>query len=50
MKDDEINIVFKYDKNGVLHGYNAETGEEIGVVHETGDEFIGKENNVERKM
>ena len=23
----------------MLHGYNTETGEEIGVIHETGDEF-----------
>ena len=32
-------IIFKYDEKGILHGYNTETGEEIGVIYETGDEL-----------
>ena len=39
MINEKDNIILKYDENGLLHGYNTETGEEIGVIHETGDEF-----------
>ena len=39
MVNQKDNIILKYDEKGLLHGYNTETGEEIGVIYETGDEF-----------
>ena len=39
MVNQKGDIIFKYDEKGILHGYDTDTGRELGVIHETGDEF-----------
>lgn len=37
MQTEEIDIILKYNQEGILCGYDAETGEMIGKVFSSGE-------------